>query len=355
MSLKQLLSGQPTSVPYRLRESVGLSLREKFFSSVGVPVHTLRPDQNLDLLRTAFKSIGVEYADDYELLLGASRFFQSEFEKQIRKIVHKGEAEICMRPKEKDLGRMRDKENAAGEGATCAASHTDLNAVKLFARDLDSFLRLTERLRPSKNSHTAQLKEKSVNPDETFFPGNTVKYVVERDIGNFKKVPFVTEIIILMDGCQPYDIETHDEVDIKRGIAHFWGGNRKGLQDLSVVMAAGKLDTKATSRQSKANRDMAKATGLDQIVQHRDYHLVDKVPVTHVTNLRGDNFCFVPNPSTGMYEEDNSYLGKIGPHNKSSREEFLILSLEMVKAPDIVINSGNTGNVVRFQPEAKIA
>lgn len=344
MSLKTMLSGDSTSVPYRLQSVTKTSLRDRFFSSVGVPVHTLRPDQNIPVLRLALQSANVTFEDDYDLLRKAAPLFQEEFARHVRKITHKDAAEIMYRSQPKQLSRMRDKENAAGEGATCAASHTDLNAVMIFAKDIQAFQRLTDRLRPANNSHVAQLKEKSVNPDESFFPGNTVKYIVERNIGGIKNVPMVCEIIILMDGCQKYYRDTHDKQELNRGMNKWWkdwfDAPHRGHSDVEVVAALAKIEAKNSRSLPKVNRDMAKATGMDLIYQQREYHFVDGMPVTHVRNKLGENFCFAPNPNTGFYERADQFLGKISPQTKSSREEFLILSQDLVPAPDIKRLSG---------------
>lgn len=344
MSLKALLNGQQTSVPYTLGGTSQKNLSNKFFSSVGVPVHTLRPNQNLPLLRLALgSSYAGRFEDDYDLLVnGAGPAFRSEFEMHVRKIIHRDAAVVKFREKPKSLFRMRDKEALMEGGAVGAESHTDINAVMIFAKDIAAFERLTDRLRPSNNANVAQLKEKAANPDENYFPGNTIKYIVEKNFGDLKRVPMVTEIILLMDGCQDYYTYTHDQVEKRRGLSKFWNSNSRGKGDIDVQLSAAYMLGTTGQAIPRVNKEMAKVTGMDSICQDRSYHLIDGIPVTHVVTKKGDNFAFTPDAESGFYVVDNSYLQRISKDTRSSREEFLIRSQDMVPMPDVQGLSGQT-------------
>lgn len=214
MSLRDFLSGRPTSLALSVRDPINLG---KAFMAVGCPVHYIRPVQNLAALRLGLNAIGASFSNDHTMLHAAVPVFRPSFEKEIKRLVGRDATELHFRPAPKALYRMEEKETSPDEpDVQSAASHTDVDGVQIYARSLKSFVHITNKLRPANNSHSVQMKEKAINPERTGFPGNTVKYVLERNLGGVT-VPWIVEIQILMDGAQKYCKGSHHDMEFDRG------------------------------------------------------------------------------------------------------------------------------------------
>lgn len=101
----------------------------------------------------------------------------------------------------------------------------------------------------------------------------------------------------------------------------------------------------------RVNEAMSRATGLDRIRQERTYYKIGDMPVAHVTDHNGADYCFVPDAKTGFFREDNSYMGKLNPDNRVTREDFVFESRLIVPMPD----ERNTGRANSPVPVSKIA
>jgi hypothetical protein len=336
VGVKAFLGGEPSLIPYKLKIEERQSL-SRAFSGVGTPVHNLRPVQNLPYLRMAMESAGLKFDNDAELLLAVAELYQPELEKVATKILGRGVAEILPRPP-KLLCRMREKEIMDG---LSIEGHTDLAAIAVFSRTERDLIRHTNNFRPCNNAMVAQMKEKTATPEDgSSFAANTIKIIIERDIGTFEKVPFVCEIQSMLDGCQKEYKSTHKGIEEQRGLLKFFNlGERKGRQDPNVLVAAGYVRDKAEKKLRKTNQAMAKATGLDELQQNRTYYMVDDVPVMHATNKRGDDLYLIPDTKTGLYRHEASYANKIQRGTVIKREDFIIASRALVPTPD-VSNSG---------------
>lgn len=340
MSLRALLNGQESIVPFKGTDLTRLC--DKFYSSVGAPVHQLRPEQNLSTLRRAMRNAGFQVDNTHEMLRAAAGVFRPEFEREVKKISANDVKEIKFRPVPKTISRMIQKEQSLGDDHVSGpAAHTDVEAVTLFAKTPEAVERITNRLRPMYNFNTMQLKEKIVDPDRKGFPANTVKYCISKTVGGIQNVPWIAEIQILIDGSQKYCDRTHEDMGVGRGYDRWIKSNGRGLSDTSVLLSIGKLIGSVEKHIPALNKDMAAATGMDKLRQTRSYYLIDNVPVAHVRNKMGDNYCFIPDAATGFYRVENSYLSELSPEKIVSKEDFLTYALALVPVPNVAL-SGKT-------------
>ncbi len=337
MSLRALLNGQESIVPFKGGDLTRLC--EKFYSSVGSPVHTLRPEQNLSTLRQAMRNAGFAVGNTHEMLRDAVGVFRPEFEREIRKISGNDVQETKFRAIPKSISRMLQKESSEGDdGVLGPASHTDVEAVTLFAKTPEAFDRITSRLRPMNNLNTVQLKEKAVDPDGKGFPANTAKYCVTKTVGGIKDVPWIAEIQVLIHGSQKFCDKSHEDMHFERGYEKWINGSSRGLSDSSVLVAAGKLKNYVSRHIPTLNKDMAAATGMDKLRQARSYYLIGDTPVAHVRNQMGDNYCFIPDTATGFYRVENSYLSELAPEKLISKKDFLTYALALVPVPNLALS-----------------
>ncbi len=329
--LRTFLSGEQTAVQFLVRQPEDVS---RAFNSFGGPVHYIRPEQNLPALRIGLNALGIPFSDDHELLHAAFKLFRPDFEKQVRKLAGRDAAEIHFRDEPKSLSRMWDKETDPRERDVASpASHTDVDGVQIYARNIQSFIRITNKLRPSNNAQTLQMKEKAINAEDTGFPANTFKYVLIRKI-NWITVPWVVEILGLIDGTQEICKQSHKGMGIDRAVQKWFSEERRGVGDVDVLTSTAYIHQRAVSERPSLNREMAIATGLDKLRQTRTYFLIDDVPITHATDKMGADFCFVPDPTTGLFREENSYLGRLDKQLQISREDFIFYSRALVSPPD---------------------
>lgn len=349
--LRAFLSGEQSAIPYQLKDSKGALT--KSFSGVGTPVHDLRPEQNMALLRLAFASKGITSLSDHQLIIEAGKIFQPELEKVVQKLCGRGVEEIKSRPP-KRLERMIEKEALDG---LKPQGHTDSAALTVYSKNPAAFIRHTNIFRPCNNSMTAQMKEKAATPDGSEFCGNMVKIILEQKIGKIK-VPFVCEVLLMIDGCQDKYTRTHRDMNGERDWDRFYNNpNHKSFLDPTVVVAASVRKDRLSKHKRELNHEMAVASGLAELRQERTYYMVGNTPVMFATNQKGDKHFIVPDAKTGLYRDDQSFAVKIADATRITREQYVGRAREMVPVPDMKKSGGLAPllAVVEGQPLANIA
>lgn len=342
MSLRKLLSGEPTDILYSLKSGHGCST--PFNIAAGCPVHPVRPEQNIALLRRALEIEGHVFKDDYEVLLTAGTVFKEDFEKECRdyakKFGMKSPDSLKFREKPKDLSRMQAKEKSPYESASGPQSHNDVLAVTFYPDDIKTIQRMANFFRPCNNSNTLSFKDKAACPDQqSLFPGITINQSIYKTIGGIR-VPFNVEFIILKDGCQDDYKATHKLGDMERGFSSFWESDvseRKGLGDIAVVIAAGKKAQRIGQSRPIKNSDMLEKTGLKSLVEERQYFIVDGMPVmfARVGGDKETDHCIIPDIKTGFFRIENSYCGSLKEGISIPHKEFLEASMAIVPLPQI--------------------
>lgn len=332
MSLQALLRGEETSVSYVVRNPGSLSGR--YYSAPGVPVHDIRPIQNMRLLRLAFEAETGKTLADHALLNVAKEHFDPIIRKDITKETARLQVEdIRYRKIPKTEARMRDKER---DPEFCgAAGHTDISACMAFGRDLPTFIKLTNHHLPAENSSVARLLIKATHPDHTKYPANLANVVTTSVVGGLT-VPWVNERQIGMDGWQSYYDVTHSQVNVQRRLKQVFEEHVLNPQAQKII---GRLNKAILRNVPRVNEEMAEKTGVDKLLQTRFYYLTkiegEDRAFTVARDSMNSQFCFFANPETGFYQTDNALLGMLDRATQISREDFLTYSMATVPLPDM--------------------
>ena len=330
MSLQALLRGEETSVSYVLREPSQFSRR--FYSAPGVPVHDIRPIQNLPLLRVAFAEEGQKDLSDHTLLNLAKEHFDPIIRREVRAETGRFKVqEIKYRENPKSADRINQKERDTSFYG--AAGHTDISACMIFAKDVATFGKITEHYLPANNSSVARLTVKAANPDsDTRYPANLANVITMDVIGGIT-VPWINERQIGMNGWQKSYDETHTQVGRQRRITQFFEG--AGNVDAKQIKSLTKIQTEAARTVPQVNDEMSRKAGTDKLLQKREFYMIDDTAFVLARDGLGAEFCFFADPKTGFYRTENSLRGKVSEATPIKREDFYLHSMMTVPTPDL--------------------
>ncbi len=334
MSLQALLRGEETPVSYVVRSPKDFSGR--FYSAPGVPVHDIRPIQNMPLLRLGFEEAANTKLTDHELLNVAKEHFDPIIRQEVIKEtarLHVKDIRYRVQPKNEE--RMRAKEQ---DPDFCgAAGHIDFSACMVFAGDVNTFTKLTNHHLPAEHSSVARLLVKAPHPDDTTkYPANLVNVVTTSIVGGVS-VPWVNERQIGMDGWQSYYDETHNQMSVQRRLTTAFDNVRAFNPKAQKII--GRMDKAAKRGVPRANEEMAEKTGVDKLLQTRSYFLInidgEDRAFTVARDRMNSQFCFFANPETGFYQTDNALLSMLDKAVPISRESFLTFSMVAVPLPNL--------------------
>ncbi len=334
LSLQALLRGEETSVSYVLREPTQFSRR--FYSGPGIPVHDIRPIQNLPLLRLAFEAEGEKGLTDHGLLKVAKEHFDPIIRREVASETSRMKIkEVKYREAHKSEIRISQKEAEESSGA---GIHTDISACMIFAKDLPTFSKLTDHYLPTNNSAVARLIIKAANPDTTTrYPANLANVVTMGVVGGIT-VPWVNERQIGMNGWQQAYDETHNHVNRQRRLDQAFGDavsiNPQMLKSLS------KLARESRETVPRVNDAMSRKAGTDKLIQERRFYMVrqddgKEIAFVVARDKLGEEFCFHADEKTGFYRTENSLRSQIGKATEIRREDFYLHSMMTVEAPDL--------------------